>query len=1429
MQPLSESNQRLANDIIYKLNNPHVKFDYATVTHINKVLSLLAFSRLDKLKELTIGDLRNDSTVKKELILALGETVQYRFENGLITEEQYNNVMDNIMDDLDESNSVLWNNFVNHFSALYNISIIDESSISSEKEFEDIPIWWDDKQQLKFNVLTSIQSKVKFKLSSLSNGVNDITGLPEVVDLNIIINRLINTHRFDTTDNQFLDSLSNLSKTYPAINALINEFAKRDESGEGWEITDVNYFNAYKSALNYDMAHVSATIINQVQGFTVFDNLVSNRYSFIENVDFDTWGENIKINLSNDNLKGLYNQISDYIKGGNISKISYFKLDKFLNINLDNSTNFFEQLSALLFSLGITITSDSMQSIYDSAEYEALGDNKKKTIYFNLVLPTERLLVELYTLIDNKKTKYISNEKGNLYKLAKFNATKSNTATQLDYLNVENENVYTPIYQSYVSKHFTNMSSIVDVRRNFEKFTKDAKFKYSNWLWNIGGNGIFNYDEVIFAKTGEYVIDESNPVNLTYTSELNPTFFNGIKLAEDATGLEYSKIVGRAWDITCLLNAIKYDKNSESILLNGTYYIPSSDSARIVGVPLKYITGDIVIVEEKASKPGTNTDYIKAVSYDSETRTWKLRNGSTLHTQVVNTIMQELIDMRRTANRVFDISTSGSLSVKSEFNDAIGLAKLSSPKDWNGKALLVDGKPTGSVFKFSNLTYVVKENGVDRVVTLNELFSDYSYLTEDVNSPYIQTKINEFVAKAISANIAKTITAFKFSMPILMKYARYGIEGGKTKASKLTKEQLKENALFKNGDELSQTIAEYYVTNYIAQVEFGNFINGNINEYKDTLDANKRIGQSIKNGLGTNSNRTYKSLVISDVYVNSPIYDVVKQLSPKHAEQYRNDKGATNSTDAFTFIRLKEGINRAKDFGRYDSYKDVYEDATNPDVIFTPEKYDRLNESHKYFMYGRELDTKLDSTNPRIKSVQDKNSTMVLTPNSVRGTQLEDILNWMDANDIDELVFDSANKVGGDRRVKIFDENGYFVEPNTKEVNEAIAIKKVSNLVVQLDVVPHITDEVNKVGVQLEKQILNNIKFNDAVYQVYGKDSKLTGNQLKEAYQEVMNADIVELANDLLREFDAIENGEVKTTVVQGQTIIDINNEKVIKFLQDYVRKNETSEILLKAIDDIVKGQTNLPIYSGLTVTKFTNILNALFTNNVINRKIKGAHLSIIPDVGYNPSRKYITDGEIDFDSYFKECAIKYTNEFKERCKTNKSVKLGVEKVPINGEDVYYVDTVIAPWETRFYDENGMIDINKLDDEARTMFGIRIPTEGKQSMVVARVVGFLPGGSSQCIMPDFLVTKTGWDFDIDSIYLYFKELELVDGKYTPIKFNDDTKNKEQYKKYINSTKFAANERLKFANRFNAIYKQIEENRNNYLNNPDVTKASIFAS
>ena len=73
-----------------------------------------------------------------------------------------------------------------------------------------------------------------------------------------------------------------------------------------------------------------------------------------------------------------------------------------------------------------------------------------------------------------------------------------------------------------------------------------------------------------------------------------------------------------------------------------------------------------------------------------------------------------------------------------------------------------------------------------------------------------------------------------------------------------------------------------------------------------------------------------------------------------------------------------------------------------------------------------------------------------------------------------------------------------------------------------------------------------------------------------------------------------------------------------------------------------------------------------------------------------------------------------------------------------------------------------------------TLIGYRIPTEGKQSVCVMKVVGFLDDAQgSTIVVPDDWVSQTGSDFDIDSVYgIQYSTSINADGNIQKVIYNN---------------------------------------------------------
>lgn len=124
-----------------------------------------------------------------------------------------------------------------------------------------------------------------------------------------------------------------------------------------------------------------------------------------------------------------------------------------------------------------------------------------------------------------------------------------------------------------------------------------------------------------------------------------------------------------------------------------------------------------------------------------------------------------------------------------------------------------------------------------------------------------------------------------------------------------------------------------------------------------------------------------------------------------------------------------------------------------------------------------------------------------------------------------------------------------------------------------------------------------------------------------------------------------------------------------------------------------------------------------------------------------------------------------------------------------NIEQAAYAEVLIPRWSNLIPKD---YPIEQLEKEGLDIqLAYRIPTEGKQSVSIVKVVGFLDDVYGSTIMlPDEWVTQTGSDFDVDSVYGICHSLKVVKDKNGNIKrikkySTDDFKTDyAKYKYYI---------------------------------------------
>lgn len=783
----------------------------------------------------------------------------------------------------------------------------------------------------------------------------------------------------------------------------------------------------------------------------------------------------------------------------------------------------------------------------------------------------------------------------------------------------------------------------------------------------------------------------------------------------------------------------------------------------------------------------------------------------------------------------------------------------------NGGTLIKNGVPTGRIFSLDHMTYIkdgvsynifdfAKSVGVSKVkmydlimrstiesndlsnkgLSSGEVMEDTMLsknILDGIINDFLETMFvnrqNEFIAR--TENIKEDIQ--KFVVDYTPKYVNRTYAGeysGMRHSSYLISTHLEANSE-RNQEVLdkyyNQAMLETYLNYLINDYNIGSsLVYGKYYNYKNLLDWNKRVPQAIKNGKSTNSTEKFKSLTIADLNLRTNVYTELHDSLIKRGfdtSQFEKDfNNNITSADGLSIITVPELIKRYKAFNMYDGqYKDYIDQLSDPNVELDLSKVHYIVEQMKFFLF-----TIQPSTNTFTSGIntpyQEKNSTIVLFPKLIRGTQFEAINNWMlkEGNNIGELNFASASKVGDQSPVAIHnpiyakDENGDILKDmEGKDIIESydVPIKiengqpmldvsfnpndyaveyEVNVLRIQQELVGHIKDEKGILASQAERKAFVNLDANDDFVINKMSYKGKTGNNAKGKrglYENMQLARSYNAKEDwysLLYDFGAIENGEIK---YNDDGTIKADLAKVRQYVTDYQNKQGNIALYHALNMNENKGEESRLSLSHPTIITMVESLLQSKVSKITEDKLRQIHGSIVPDSFMNPYQQEYGKKDIYGDEYLKEFVdkslISFSEDFIIEQSASKSWELKPERPDGKGNNLP-AQIILNPWDSRFdkyRDSNGKVNIDEIPRESRIVYATRIPHEGKQSSFVGEVVGFFNTGASQIMVPRHLVTRSGQDYDIDTIYIYPKELyRRSDGKLYPISYEFDELNKE---------------------------------------------------
>lgn len=462
---------------------------------------------------------------------------------------------------------------------------------------------------------------------------------------------------------------------------------------------------------------------------------------------------------------------------------------------------------------------------------------------------------------------------------------------------------------------------------------------------------------------------------------------------------------------------------------------------------------------------------------------------------------------------------------------------------------------------------------------------------------------------------------------------------------------------------------------------------------------------------------------------------------------YRRSGGFSNTTinDAQSYITFEEWIRRIAGRGQLNDYLPLIEAIQDESKEIPADLLKKFVQVQKNFYYDQYYDKDLNTIAPR----QIKNAEFVLVPRFIKGTQLEQVYEAMKANNIDQLNTEETSKAGKARVLTIFDEKtGEVTEEHLKDFNNKAEDYReeydYNHLYTQQETPQHMNAK-NKAGIQIMKKILDNIDSNSPLHAYKEDFFNMYVANIKDSFNKLVDELKIPLDKDGNIKFDEVGNIEG----IDMQVFFDKLKDECMRLgldsnMMDFVTLNASMPIAANGCPNPV-----MPTYLSNVVNKLESISQAMFNSAITRQELPGFHAAQITNVGFKATKDQV--------SYSKELKYHPNGERYIEIMLPKS-NFGFAK----NEDGTYKKS----------DEDLLKELQtaKLD----TLIGYRIPTEGKQSVCVMKVVGFLDDAQgSTIVVPDDWVSQTGSDFDIDSVYgIQYSTTINADGDIQKIIYND---------------------------------------------------------
>lgn len=1284
----------------------------------------------------------------------------------------------------------------------------------------------------------------KTKSNSFVNGKPDVdtdtySGIPESVPFANSFKVINNYANFSNVES-FVNSLHAIAARFKDASHLENA-AKllEDESNESmrnkifvqlkqtiWQRNEMSERDGkitvnIKNRNTFPKLNLLNKILNSFDKFVYTPNVVikdsialsniSDRINSIKNVSDETI-KNSEIQQISEELSAIINRYNFGItREGVLNYISGYSADAISNINSIISD--LEEFIKVVSNASETIArNNAVERAWYKEEYKKQSVNPDyKIVDFDR---------SSLTSIDGTANK-IADRIANRFKDYQIVENEFNS------INAENNLVSDILKNNYIGRFFERVNN-KDYNDN-----PTANEEFKDYLLKFLDVPAYRNTNILIEQklsNGQVIpgflrLTETGYELTPYYREFGSELFNGIRNEVTNKSKSYKDINALEWDIVTL-----------------NEFANAGDSFEITkGVRrAKYFT------QTPSDAPKTFVFNSYKLSIEGLSLNGNVNRNHAIYKSFLNSFQKELnamaqaIDYLFVTNDVDGIVTLGDkLVVKDEFKD---LRSSNAKLNYHYKkgSILKNGKPTGNVFQFRSL--LIDKNDSSESRNLNSVFGEDGLMSLLYGGSESKTFIRRNENNELEIVLDNDTLAKVYNY--IDGYIKYRVREGIAQYG--DKKQYVDRYKNASDQEFNKFISEMVLNYEIQYANLNDMFFGDEAFYKDSRDTIKRNKEYQAGGLSYAAynlynkdfvlndgikvgnkiipiTSTFKYITLEDVQsTGSTLSDIKKQLkeagvSKESAafilKQFSKDRSEV--TDAQSFITLDEFVRRIYLRGEYDNYKDVIEalyDESKPIEGAILEDISKFVQVQKNFYYDLEIEGGL------VNPIQIKNAEFVLIPRFLGNTELGALAKMMNDNGISQVNFTTTEKATTSKVLKLWDSEGNFPRKEEELASFSSSLQThyktgyYSNLYTQQDVPQHMDGE-NKAGLQIVKKLIDNIS------------NTPEGQSLIKDFFDCFTANIQESFNDAASRIGVEINNKGEITY-DGETVAIDNNKFIALIKDELTRRGLDSNYRKYAEINPETGLPYMPAWSNLVRSKLESIVNSIFTNNITRQTLKGFHASQVANIGMTELGESLKGKIGEFTQ----------SKFEEKHGYRLGRKLNFHK---DGSQI--IEILLPKWQVKAYNtydaEGNLVKEVTLEDLQKagldTMIGYRIPTEGKQSIGIMKVVGLLDETQgSTIVVPDDWVLQTGADFDIDSIYgIYHAAYFDKEGKPHKVEYidgNDQESIDKRYYNYIRRTldredikdakdiaKELTDEGYKYSEVFNNALVQFAQNNNLY--------------